>query len=199
MLYRLTRTNQSFEEHVALVAHFINQRPNKQAWHNFYIYLITQSVLKMKRRFRARKHERLYSDIVGLPAGDLKWKDYVPKPNHFDDSFLIALHRDVGLWALEAIMKDLEKHRSGHVSANSAREWILSELDSYQPQTASNLFPNLMRVDPKTPHILSRETYREFHRLLCLLILGYKDSTAACSYEGGGGGTTTFFSQARGL
>jgi hypothetical protein len=33
-----------------------------------------------------------------------------------------------------------------------------------------------MRVNPKTPHILLRETYREFHRLLCLLILGYKDS-----------------------
>jgi hypothetical protein len=165
MLYRLTRTNQSFEEHVALVAHFINQRPDKQAWHDFYIYLITQSVLKMKRRFRARKHERLYSDIVGLPARDLKWKDYVPKPNHFDGSFLIALHRDVGLQALEAItgMKDLEKCRSGHVSANSVRKRILSELDSYQPQTASDLFPNLMRVDPKTPHILSWETYREFH------------------------------------
>ena len=172
------RTYQPFDEHVAIVAKYINQRSDAGAMVEFNCYVITQSVSKMERRFRARKHQHLFSNIVGLPAGDLTWnKNYVSQPNKCDRNFLTRLHSVPGSRALQLIMEDLEEHRKlGRVSADSPHQRILSELDSDRPRTARDLFPNLMRVDPKEPHILSKETYREFHQLLCLLILGYKRS-----------------------
>ena len=94
------RTKQPFDEHVAVVTDFIKRRSDRKAREGFYSYVITQSIFKMEHRFRARKHQRLYSDIVGFPARDLTWKNDVSEPNGFDRNFLTTLHDDIGFWVL---------------------------------------------------------------------------------------------------
>jgi hypothetical protein len=179
------RREQSFEEHVAQVVKLTRQRADPTTQGRFQFYVIAKSAPKMLRRIQAKKHQFVYEDIVKYPVAVLMWNKafFAHQPNKFDIYFLAMLHSSRGAWIMQSIMDRLERYRrSHHTSTNNEHTPILTELDSCGPQTATDLFPHLMTVDPMTASgIYSQETYAEFHQLLRLLILGYKASVKKLS------------------
>ena len=158
------RREQSFEEHVAQVVKLTRQRADPTTQGRFQFYVIAKSAPKMLRRIQAKKHQSVYENIVKYPVAVLMWNKafFADQPNKFDIYFLAMLHSSRGAWIMQSIMDRLERYRrSHHTSTNNEHTPILTELDSCGPQTATDLFPHLMNVDPMTASgIYSQETCR---------------------------------------
>ena len=95
--------------------------------------------------------------------------------NKFDTTFLHAFHSHRGQSLRKNIAKDLALRLAS--DSDDEKSYILGQILQRGINTPEDLFQNLLKLDPDTPQsIYTRETYREFHELLRLLLVGYKDS-----------------------
>jgi hypothetical protein len=144
------------------------------------LYVIGQCCPKMWRRinpntkFYLPSRPQYFRQIVGISANSLF---YFPcnSFNKFDTAFLRTLRSYRGQRVCEYIANDLAIRKASRNDADEKSQ-VLDEILERGKKTA-HPFKNLLKLDPNTPKsIYTRNTYREFHQLLRLLLLGYRDS-----------------------
>ena len=172
-----------FEEHTAQIMNFLNicqEKNSRNEGDGFMLYVVGRSFPKMHRRITHRDHSRtLFENIVELPMKDLKFRSTQSAPNKYDSHFLVAFKEYQGQSIRRAIIRDLDS--SLESLDDPVKRRILQDMVRKQPHDADNLFPRLLKLasayQPSRPQtIYTKKTYREFHQLLCLLLLGYRDS-----------------------
>ena len=185
--YYFIRHEQTFEQHASQITYFINQcrqtDPEKVVAirEGLALYVIGQCCPKMWRRinpntkFHLPSRPQYFRQIVGISAHSLF---YFPcnSFNKFNTAFLRTLHSYRGQCVCGYITNDLAI-RMASCDDDDEKSQVLDEILWRGKKTADHLFQNLLKLDPNTPQsIYMRKTYREFHELLCLLLLGYRDS-----------------------
>ncbi|KAF8871146.1 hypothetical protein BD779DRAFT_1478400 [Infundibulicybe gibba] len=113
--------------------------------------------------------------IVRLPASDLQWvgKKTSP-PNWFDRQFIIALHSKLGVRYLRGVQRSIAQPPADPDWGRLIKG--LPACEAKDPDAYQFIFPNLWSLTPESKALYTRDTHREFHQILSILLLGYRDS-----------------------
>ncbi|KAF8870949.1 hypothetical protein BD779DRAFT_1478537 [Infundibulicybe gibba] len=178
--------NQPFDDHAKFIMQFTNQCRSLNASNDpvagglltqqFMTYIIGSSAPKMLHRITHDKYSKPYFHrIVRLPASDLQWvgKKTSP-PNWFDRQFIIALHSKLGVRYLRGVQRSIAQPPADPDWGRLIKG--LPACEAKDPDAYQFIFPNLWSLTPGSKALYTRDTHREFHQILSILLLGYRDS-----------------------
>jgi len=184
------RAEQSFENHVEQVRNFIDRcgKSTGDDDENFFSYVIGRSAGKMWRRIGLKRNRRsslFMKAIVELPAEGLQWYTHKSSPyNKHDTIFLDFFEGEEASEICVAIWYDLVQYRQSGFTwpEDPDHRRILGEIHNHRPESVHDLFPHLKSARKQHQAVYyTPETYRDFHRLLCLSLLGYRALVMALS------------------
>ena len=167
----LARGEQAFTDHVEHIVRIVNEYRNCiandlkiEVMHGFMFYIVGNCADKMWDRLKYPKHGVLLTSFFNNTLDSIQ-SPSSPR-NSSDIAFLLTLHGHRGR-NVRAKLKELAERAEVALCLPAVRD-----LDS-----AVDLFPELLKLDPKTClAAFTQSTYREFHLLLSLLLLGYRDA-----------------------
>ncbi|KAF8872111.1 hypothetical protein BD779DRAFT_1679895 [Infundibulicybe gibba] len=178
--------NQPFDDHAKFIMQFTNQCRTLNAsddpvaegllTQQFMTYIIGSSAPKMLHRITHDTYsEPYFNRIVWLPASNLQWvgKKTSP-PNWFDRQFIIALHSKLGVRYLRGVQRSIAQPPADPDWGRLIKG--LPACEAKDPDAYQFIFPNLWSLTPESKALYTQDTYREFHQILSILLLGYRDS-----------------------
>jgi len=189
ILHHSIRAEQSFEDHVEQVRNLIDQYGKSMGdARTICDYVVGRSIRKMSRRINpsVKSHSLCFMKaIIELPAEKLQWRTHKSPPyNNYDNIFNQFVTGEGTSVAYQQIWADLVNYRqSGFTSPEDPHHRrILGEIHNQGPKSVRDLFPHLTSAGKQHQAVYyTPETYREFHRLLCLSLLGYRTSVMELS------------------
>jgi len=189
ILHHSIRAEQSFEDHVEQVRNLIDQYGKSMGdARTICDYVVGRSIRKMSRRINpsVKSHSlRFMKAIVELPAEGLQWYTHKSSPyNKHDAIFLDFFEGEEASEICVAIWYDLVQYRQSGFTwpEDPDHRRILGEIHNHRPESVHDLFPHLKSARKQHQAVYyTPETYRDFHRLLCLSLLGYRALVMALS------------------
>ncbi|KAF8874829.1 hypothetical protein BD779DRAFT_1565247 [Infundibulicybe gibba] len=169
-----SRAGQNFDDHAKFIMQFANQfcknaLPGMAVAgivRSFTTYIIGSSAPKMFHRLNHPKYSQPYFDaIVQLPTNDVGWVGKESSsPNPADFSFIKILHSSHGIRFLQKVQHDITQ-------PSTDPHWtrVIAEL----PKSP---LPRPLGLTAGSKAVYTEDTYREFHQLLCLGLMGYRAS-----------------------
>ncbi|KAF8886122.1 hypothetical protein BD779DRAFT_1786606 [Infundibulicybe gibba] len=168
---------QDFRSHATLIMQFASDA-SSHLREGFIAYVVGSSAPKMLRRINHHIHSKPYFDaVIRLPANDIKWIGENLKTSEYSnepDSLLIeTLHGEDGVRFLKEVQAYIVQKpapKDPHVRR------LISELENSMgpgpvPRTP---FPKLWHLST-TSALYTKETFREFHTLLSIALVGYRN------------------------
>ncbi|KAF8886123.1 hypothetical protein BD779DRAFT_632756 [Infundibulicybe gibba] len=179
-----TRAGQTFDDHAKFIMQFANQfcsdpSPGTAAAglvRSFITYVVGSSAPKMFLRLNHPKYSKPYFDaIVHLPTSELVWvTKWASPPNLADFSFIRILHGVHGVKFLRRVQQNIAQPPADPHWARVISELPRCRTDD--PDGYKLLFPGLWGLAGQLDAIYTESTYREFHQMLCLALIGYRAS-----------------------
>ncbi|KAF8886174.1 hypothetical protein BD779DRAFT_1531317 [Infundibulicybe gibba] len=182
--------NQTFEDHATFIMKFANRFRNLDSsderellTEKFLVYVVGSSAPKMFHRINHSKYSQPYfKGIVALPTGSVEWiGEKVSSPNRWDFHFIKALHSDRGVQFLQRVQSYMVRPAPEGLVVPTDPHWrrLVEELPARgvgESDAYKHLFPNLWNLAPGSKVLYTQATYREFHQILCISLIGYRDS-----------------------
>jgi hypothetical protein len=191
ILHHSIRAEQSFEDHVEQVRNLIDQYGKSMGdFKTFLCYVVGWSARKMSHQINPKGNNcslLFMKAIVKLPAERLQWHTYESSPyNKYDAIFFndFSEHEGKSVYVYQLIWGDLLRYQQSGFTwpEDLDRRRILGEIHNQGPESVHDLFPHLKSARKQRQAVYyTQETYRDFHRLLCLSLLGYRASVMALS------------------
>jgi hypothetical protein len=171
LIFVLARGRQPFNEHVAHIVRIVNEyrkcttsELKMDVMHGFMYYIVGQCAHKMWDRLKYAKHRVL---LTGFFSKTLDSIQSPPSRRNPSDIAFLRIFRGHRGQIVRAKLKGLAERADVAVYLPAVRDVDFTV----------DLFPELLKLDPTTCHaVFTSSTCREFHVLLCLLLLGYRDA-----------------------
>ena len=139
----------------------------------FMYYVVGQCAPKMYYRFKHHKYRVLLDHLLHITVNSDLFHHRHPSspPNTSDIAFLHVFRGHRGRSVRDKVMELASDPRWMRVAQ------VLDVLPKTAPPSTDEFFPELLKLDPQTrPAVFTSLTCREFHLLLCILLIGYRNS-----------------------